>query len=166
VGDRQNPEGPDYAIEAAIPGRRGEIRLTLEGVGDRAGAEALRGRLVWADPAHLEPLGAGEYYGYQLVGCRVEDTEGARIGTVREVWSTGAADTLVIEDPSGRDQLIPAAESFLKAVDVDAQRIVVALLPGLLETEPEPDGSEGSAGSEERPHEQPEAPSEDEPEEG
>jgi len=132
-GDRADPADRDYEIEAAAPGRPGEIRLTLEGVDDRASAESLRGRLVWADPAQLEPLGPGEYYAYQLVGCRVEDGEGRFIGTVREVWSTGAADTLVIEDAAGRDQLIPAAESFLKQVDLDARRLVVELIPGLLD---------------------------------
>ena len=132
-GDRQQASVREYRIEAAVPGRPGEIRLTLEGVADRAGAEALRGQLVWADPAHLEPLGPGEYYGYQLVGCRVVDTEGEAIGSVREVWSTGAADTLVIDDAAGREQLIPAAESFLKQVDIVARRLVVALVPGLLD---------------------------------
>jgi 16S rRNA processing protein RimM len=129
----------DYEIQAAIPGRPGEIRVTLAGVRDREGAEALRGQLVWADPERLAPLEPGEYYGYQLVGCRVEDTEGAAIGTVREVWSTGAADTLVIDDDAGREQLIPAAESFLKEVDLAARRLVVALVPGLLDTGPERD---------------------------
>jgi 16S rRNA processing protein RimM len=149
-GDRQDAAGPDHDIQAASPGRRGEIRLTLKGVNDRASAEALRGRLVWADSAHLVPLEPGEYYGYQLVGCRAEDTEGTPLGTVREVWATGGADTLVIEDAMGRDQLIPAAESFLKSVDVPAQRIVVALLPGLLEAGPATEGPEAPTGPEER----------------
>lgn len=138
-GDREDAGASDHEIEAAIPGRPGEIRLTLEGIHDRAGAEALRGRLVWADADQLEPLEPGEYYGFQLVGCRVEDTGGAVIGTVREVWSTGAADTLVIEDAAGREQLIPAAESFLKEVDLDARRLVVEVIPGLLDAGPEGD---------------------------
>jgi 16S rRNA processing protein RimM len=82
----------------------------------------------------LEALPEGEYYSYELVGCRVEGTDGLTIGAVREVWATGAVDVLVVEDEKGAQHLIPAVESQLREVDIEARRIVIEILPGLLDS--------------------------------
>jgi 16S rRNA processing protein RimM len=131
-------EGDPKAVEARVraigSGRRGEARLALEGVDSRDAAEALRGRLVLAPAAELEPLAEGEYYQYELVGCRVEDGEGRCLGVVRGIWETGAPDVLVVADEeAGREHLIPAASEFLREVDLEARRIVIDAPPGLLE---------------------------------
>jgi len=120
-----------YPVESVAPGRRGELRVALEGVQDREAAEALRGRQVLVETSDLEALPAGEYYGYQIVGCRVEAQDGTPVGTVREIWETGGSDLLVVEDEGGREQLLPAA--LLQEVDVEGRRAVIELLPGLLD---------------------------------
>jgi 16S rRNA processing protein RimM len=132
-------EGDPKAIEARVrsvgAGRRGEARLTLDGVEGRDAAEALRGRLVQTGVDQLVPLDAGEYYQYELVGCRVEDGSGRVLGVVREIWETGAPDVLVVVDADGREHLIPAAREILREVDVAARRIAIEAPPGLLERE-------------------------------
>jgi len=123
----------EYEVAKAVPGRPGEVRMSLEGVTRREDAEALRGATVWADPRRLAPLPEGEYYAFELVGCRVEGTDGRDVGTVREVWPTGAADVLVVESDAGGRHLVPAAEDLLRCVDPEARRIVIEVIPGLLE---------------------------------
>jgi 16S rRNA processing protein RimM len=86
---------------------------------------------VLVQAAELEALPAGEYYGYQLVGCRVEGQDGVPVGTVREIWETGGPDLLIVEGEGGREHLLPAA--LLREVDVEGRRAVVELLPGLLD---------------------------------
>jgi 16S rRNA processing protein RimM len=130
----RNPAGGEpraVEVEALAPGRRGELRLTLVGVDDRAAAEALRGWEVWAEVAQLEPLGEGEYYDFELVGCRLEGEDGTPVGTVAAIWRTGAPDVLVVDAPDGRQHLVPAA--LLRGVDRKARRAVAEILPGLLE---------------------------------
>jgi 16S rRNA processing protein RimM len=122
-----------FEVTEVVAGPRHEVRMTLSGVGDRESAERLRGRLVLAEASQLEVLPDGEYYSYELIGCSVEGHDGASIGTVREVWATGAVDVLVVEDASGAQRLIPAAESWLREVDREARRIVIEILPGLLD---------------------------------
>ena len=138
-------EGDPKAVEAHVravgSGRRGEARLALEGVGSREAAEALRGRLVQARVEDLGPLAAGEYYQYELVGCRVEDVEGRVLGVVQGIWETGAPDVLVVVDADRRELLIPAAGEILREVDVAARRITVDVPPGLLDPVEEPDRS-------------------------
>ena len=131
--DEQGTAGTTYEIEGGGTGRAGEARLKLEGIGDRDAAQALRGRWVLGDEAALEPLPNGEFYWYQLVGCRVETEDGALVGTVRELWETGGHDVLVIRTEDGRQVLVPTAKELVPLIDLEAKRLVVAGIPGLVE---------------------------------
>ncbi len=124
-----------YEVTSVAPGRRGELRLALAGVLRREQAEALRGREVRVDRDQIATLPAGEHYDFQLIGCRLEGTDGALIGTVRGILRTGAADVLVVEDAAGEERLIPAAQALLEEVDVEGRRIVIEIPPGLLDAE-------------------------------
>jgi len=115
-------DAESFEVTQVVAGRREEVRMTLAGVADRESAERLRGKLVTAAASQLEALPEGEYYSYELIGCTVEGADGLPIGTVREVWATGAVDVLVVEDAKGVQQLIPAVESQLREVDIEAGR--------------------------------------------
>ncbi len=128
-----DPAAAAHRVVAVAPGRRGEARIELAGVAGREAAEALRGLLVLGDPASLPPPEPGAFYWFQLVGCRVEDPDGRSIGTVRELWDPGAHDVLVVEGEHGAEILIPAVEELLREVDLEAGRIVVEPVPGLLD---------------------------------
>jgi 16S rRNA processing protein RimM len=129
----EDPEAVSAQVIGAEPGRPGEVRMTLAGVDGRAAASRLRGCLVMMDSGRLELLPEGEFYEYQLVGCRVEGEEGQTIGTVREIWSTGASDVLVVETEGGGQRLIPTGGDFLREVDLEGRRIVIEVIPGLLD---------------------------------
>ena len=129
----EDPAARAFVVEAAEPGRTGEVRLALKGVTDREAAEGLRGRLVLGAAEHLARLAPGEHYEFELLGCRVETSEGTAIGVVREIWPTAAHDVLVVEGADGRRHLLPAAEALLRRVDVVERRIVLELPAGLLD---------------------------------
>ena len=122
----------EVAVEAAREGRPGEVRMRLAGVEDRDQAQALRGSLLRSEAAALAPLEEGEHYWYELIGCAVVTTAGQPVGTVRELWETGAHDVLVVDTPDGETCLIPTAAELLVAIDVEARRLPVAALPGPL----------------------------------
>jgi 16S rRNA processing protein RimM len=122
-----------HTIERVREGRSGECRMALAGITDRNAAEALRGATLWVRAEDLPPLEPGEYYAYELVGCRVEDTTGKAIGLVARIWETGAQDLLVIAAPEGGEHLVPAAEPILQEVDLSARRLVIDPPPGLLD---------------------------------
>jgi len=129
----EDPKAVSAEVVGAEPGRPGEVRMTFAGVDGLEAASRLRGRLVMQDSGQLEQLPEGEYYEYQLVGCRVEGEAGQTIGTVREVWSTGASDVLVVESEEGEQRLIPTGGDFLREVDLEGRRIVIEVIPGLLD---------------------------------
>ncbi len=131
--DEQGTGGRKFEVEGGGTGRTGEARLKLEGVKDREAAQALRGQWVLADEAGLAALPDGEFYWYQLVGCRVETEDGVPVGMVQELWETGAHDVLVIRSEDGRQVLVPTAKELLPQIDLKAKRLVVAGIPGLIE---------------------------------
>jgi 16S rRNA processing protein RimM len=124
----------EYRVARVAPGRiAGEVRLALEGVDARAEAEALRGARVWLSADQLAPLPRGEWWGHELVGCRVEGEDGAPVGVITGIWETGAPDVLVVAADDGREHLVPAA--LLRDVDAAGRRAVIEVLPGLLEND-------------------------------
>jgi 16S rRNA processing protein RimM len=129
----ENSVAEEFEVEGGAAGRPGEVRLALRGIADRDAAERLKGRLVMADPEHLSPLPEGEFYWYELIGCRVQAAGGRIIGTVKEIWETGAHDVLVVEGKDGGTCLVPTARAVMKEVDVKAGCIVVEDLPGLFD---------------------------------
>jgi len=128
-----DPEARLFDVQAVSPGRPGELRIDLAGLRTRDEALAQKGLLVTAAPGELRALGPGEYYGYQILGFRVEGEDGTTVGTLREIWETGASDLLVVADADGGQHLLPAA--LLRHFDLEARRLVVEILPGLLPAE-------------------------------
>ncbi len=117
-------------IRSIGSGRGNELRLGFRDIDDRSAAEALAGREMLVDASMLAVLEEGEFYAYQLVGCRIEDEAGRPLGTVRSIWSTGAPDVLVLDD-DGLERMVPAA--LLREVDLEAARAVIEVIPGLLD---------------------------------
>ncbi|NOT34515.1 MAG: 16S rRNA processing protein RimM [Candidatus Eisenbacteria bacterium] len=107
--------------------------LTFEGIGSREKASALTLGELWVDPARLPDPGPDTAYEYHLVGCEIVDEAGARIGTLLDVVQTAAHPLYRVSRENGAEALIPAVEAFVRRVDLDARRIVVALPEGLLE---------------------------------
>jgi len=121
-------------VVRVAPGRvAGELRVALEGVDGRTEAEALRGCQVWLPAEELAPLPRGEWWGHELIGCRVEAEDGQPVGVITGIWETGAPDVLVVTAEDGREHLVPSA--LLRDVDVAGRCAVIELLPGLLEAD-------------------------------
>jgi 16S rRNA processing protein RimM len=77
------------------------------------------------------PLEAGQFYEHQIIGLNVVTTEGEPLGQVVQVLATGANDVYVVQGLRG-EVLLPARVEVVRAIDLDAGTMTVALLPGLL----------------------------------
>jgi 16S rRNA processing protein RimM len=128
-----DPEARRHKVVDGGLARSGEVRLRFEGVDHRDQVGPLVGLLVTTPPTVLPELPEGEFYWYELIGCRVDSENGDSVGTVREIWQTGAHDVLMVEDEDGVRRLVPTAAELMREIDLEARRIVVVDLPGLLE---------------------------------
>jgi len=118
--------GPESPATIVAVRRTGDgFLLRFEGVSTRTGAASLTGRQLWLPRATLPPLGAGEFYVEDLVGCSVEDREGRRLGVVRGVFWNGGHDVMAIDDGEQGERLLPAVPEFIVAIDRSTKRVVV-----------------------------------------
>ncbi len=120
-------------LQRAQPHKHNLMILTLGGFGDRNAVEALRDAEVFIRETDAAPLEEGEYFLHDLPGMAVETTTGEALGTVKEVLETGANEVLVVERPEGGELLVPMIHDVVKTLDLAGKRIVVELIPGLLD---------------------------------
>lgn len=112
------------------------VVLKFKGFDSPEEASALKGCELAVPESEAVELEEGEFYDWQLQGCRVETVEGGEVGTVREVLHTGGeAPVLVTRDGRGVENLIPLAESICVEIDVESKLIRVDAPEGLLEGE-------------------------------
>ena len=110
------------------------VVLKFKGFDSPEEAAALAGCVLAVPESDAVELGEGEFYDWQLEGCRAETVEGRDLGTVREVLHTGGeAPVLVIRDERGRENLVPLAESICVEIDTGRKLIRVDAPEGLLE---------------------------------
>lgn len=110
----------------------GAYRLVLEGVEDADAAEAMRGSSVFVSAADLPPLKEGEFYYFQLAHAEVMLTDGSRLGTIEDIISAGANDIWVVR-AGEREVLVPVISDVVKEIDLEARRVTIEPVPGLLE---------------------------------
>lgn len=90
--------GRTLVVETSAPHQH-RWRVRFEGVRDRAGAEALHGLELYAEPLD-DP---DTLWVHELIGAEVVDTTGQRLGSVEAVEANPAADLLVLDG----ERLIP-----------------------------------------------------------
>jgi 16S rRNA processing protein RimM len=109
-----------------ISGRRQAKTLIvkLQGIDDRRQAADLLGADVAIDETQLESLSGGDYYWVQLIGLRVINLSGLKLGVVERLMETGAQDVLVVKGDA--QILIPFVQgSVVKDIDLDKGFIMV-----------------------------------------
>ena len=82
----------DLVVVASRPHQDRWI-VAFEGVGSREAADALRGRVLWAEPID-DP---DALWVHHLIGAKVVETDGTERGVVELVQSNPASDLLVLD---------------------------------------------------------------------
>lgn len=127
------PKLQAYTLKSLIEHKPGLLILTLEGLTTREQANELRGQDVAILETQAAPLAEGEYFIHQLYGLKVVADTGDEIGSVAEVLETGANEVLVVKRDGKPDGLIPMIHDVVQALDFAGGRVVVHLMPGLLD---------------------------------
>jgi 16S rRNA processing protein RimM len=101
----------------------GQLVVAFEGVDSPEAAAALRQLQVAIPREALPPRGEDEVYWVELLGSTVENTDGALLGRVEEVFSNGAQPLLRVNGE--HERLIPFVDAVVRSVDVAGRRVVV-----------------------------------------
>jgi 16S rRNA processing protein RimM len=122
------PDGRSRTIRLleGAPYRNG-LRVRLEGVADRNAAQGLTGWWVRIARERLPPLGAGQHYRDDLVGCTVRNVEGVELGRVEYFTDLPGGVVMVVRGGEGgrREHWVPVSPQHLLRVDAAARAMVV-----------------------------------------
>ena len=88
--------GNTYALKVMFE-NKGQAICTLEGINSPEEADLLKGEKIFAKRSSFPVLDNNEYYLVDLVGCKVENSEGKYIGEVTAVYDYGSAPLIEIE---------------------------------------------------------------------
>lgn len=111
----------------------GRLLVRFAEVINRETAEAVRGTLLIAAVEPEErPLEPEEFYDRQLIGLQVRRPDGVVVGTVNSVLHLPSQDVLEVETANGA-RLVPLVTALVPHIDLEAGRLTVADVGGLLD---------------------------------
>ena len=84
---------------------------------------------LFVDQDTLKPLKEDEFYLHELLGKRVENTEGELLGTVTDVIFLPSSPVLEVKDGENERILIPFVNAFIAKIDKDL--IIINEIEGL-----------------------------------
>ena len=105
--------------------------IVFEGIETRDDAEKIKGCRLLLPDKQLKPLEKNEFFVHQLIGCRVEDKSGCFLGNVTDFLETGANNVLEVQNGE-IEFLIPDVPHVVLEFDIEKQRIIIDLIPGLI----------------------------------
>jgi len=142
----RKPGLPDRPLTVSAVRESGDtVFAHFAEVPDRTAAEGLAGGALWAEPATSPPLEPDTYYHHQLIGLTVADEAGRVLGRLVGILP-GAHDNYEVETPDGQRFLVPAVAEFVREVRLDAGRMVIRPIPGLVPDPAPPGAPDAEAG--------------------
>lgn len=126
--------GREYVITRTGRYKKG-VLLSLEGVSTREASESLVGKFVLVDKTNLPELDEDTWYWQDLIGLTVMDTCVGELGTVEQLFPTGADDIMVVTNKTcqGKQEvLIPMNAVFVKDVNLKTGVITTELPQGFI----------------------------------
>lgn len=107
------------------------VILKFKGIDNINDVEKYRRATLLVTRENAVPLAENEYFIADLIGLSAVSDEGEELGTITDVLQTGANDVYVVTTPQKEEILVPAIRECILAVDLDARRMQLHLLPGL-----------------------------------
>lgn len=118
-----------FKVKQGKPQGKGLVAL-LDGVSDRDQALALSQCEIGVPESELPELDDKEHYWFQLLNLSVVNTDGVRLGQVKEIFDSGGGNQVMVVRPNAescdqQERLLPFVDPIIIEVDLDQQLIEV-----------------------------------------
>ena len=123
---RLHDEAGRRVLLSIVGEQKAGVIAKIEGVSERAQAEAWSGKLLYITRSDLPALGPEEYYCADLIGLRVVTEEDNRIGVVRDVHDFGAGGILEIERHNETELMLSFTSETVVEIDMEGRRVVLS----------------------------------------
>ena len=109
------------------------VILKFKGIDNINDIEKYKGKSLYVTREHAVKLKKDEYFIADLIDMRVMLEDGTEFGTLTDVMKTGANDVYCIQTEKYGEVLVPAIGECICQVDVEARKMIIHLMPGLVE---------------------------------
>jgi 16S rRNA processing protein RimM len=113
--------------------QKNTVIVLLEGINSINQAQDFIGRDILIEESSLPELDETEEYVYKLLGMKVYLENNELLGSISDVFDNGAHGIYEIKDENGKEILIPVLDDTIISRDFEEGKMVVKLLPGLLD---------------------------------
>lgn len=124
-------DGVKYIVEKSRF-QKGMFVMKLKGVDCIEQAERLVGLNIMREIKEDEKTSENEFFVKDLEGIDVYDDQGILLGTLEQVFNTGANDVYEIKKQEGTTFYIPAIKRNISSIDIKSRKMVVKNLEGLI----------------------------------
>ncbi len=114
---------------------KGSVILKLSDIETVEDAEMLRESFILVDRSNAVKLPKNSYFICDILGCTVIDEKSVVLGELVDVLQTGGNDVYIVKNDSGKELLIPALKSVVRAISLEQKRIDITVPKGLFEDE-------------------------------
>lgn len=87
--------------------------------------------ILYANREDLPELEDGVHYIVDLIGLEVVTEDGETVGTVADVFNTGANDIYDVKRRGKKNLLLPVIDEVVKNIDISGGQIIVNIMDGL-----------------------------------
>jgi 16S rRNA processing protein RimM len=105
--------------------------MKLQGIDDIDQTKFLMNEMCFREVEKNESNDDEGYFIKDLVGIEVIDESGNTIGTLKEVFRTGANDVYEVVDKNNKSIYLPAIKKVIKSIDISSRKMTVELMEGL-----------------------------------
>lgn len=119
-----------YVVES-MKSFKGMFLMKLKGIDRIEDTESILNKMCFREVKTGESNEEEGFFVRDLIGIKVFDEQDTLIGTLKEVFETGANDVYEIVDENNHSIYLPAIKSVILLVDVTARKMVVRLMEGL-----------------------------------
>jgi 16S rRNA processing protein RimM len=120
-----------FTVSSVKP-HKNNVLLTLKGLDSLEEAEEYRGAAVFIRRDSLVQEETDEYFWFDLIGLEVYLDTGKYIGTIHHILPTGSNDVYVVREGE-TEVLVPAIHEVVKEIDLDARKMIITEMEGLLD---------------------------------
>lgn len=115
------------------------VILKFKGIDNVDDVQQYRQKDLYVERKDAVKLHKDEYFIADLIGTDVFDEEGKQVGKLTDVLNTGANDVYVVAlaadycESEAKEVLLPAIRQCVREVDIEAKKMVVHIMEGLLD---------------------------------
>lgn len=118
--------GKEHEIERTR-NHKNVVIIKLKDINTIDEAESLKDMMIEMERKDAPSLPEGIYYINDLIGFEVYSDDGKFLGTLDDIFNTGANDIYQVGDI-----LLPPIKDVIKQIDTDNQKIIIHLIDGLI----------------------------------